>query len=234
MLCFNRLFTLSQFDKLEVPTQTNKRTRKRVNSHKNARLTPKGREEMIRRLDSMPAAVVAAGFGVSLRTVRKWKSRYRQGGVEALVDRSSRPLRCRSKLTEEDYGEIFSLRQKRLTGDAIAARLGRSRSSVFRALRKLGCSRLASLEVKPPVRRYQWEKPKCCIWISSVWERLTVWGTERREPGRFVAGVPAGNICMFALMTPRGWPTRPSSRMRRRNRPWSSSGLPSPGIRRAA
>ena len=90
---------------------------------------------MIRRLDSMPAAVVAAGFGVSLRTVRKWKSRYRQGGVEALVDRSSRPLRCRSKLTEEDYGEIFSLRQKRLTGDAIAARLGRSRSSVFRALR---------------------------------------------------------------------------------------------------
>lgn len=130
-----------------------------MNSHKNARLTPKGREEMIRRLDNMPAAVVAAGFGVSLRTVRKWKSRYRQGGVEALVDRSSRPLRCRSKLTEDAYGEIFSLRQKRLTGDAIAARLGRSRSSVFRALRKLGCSRLASLEVKPPVQRYQWEKP---------------------------------------------------------------------------
>lgn len=75
------------------------------------------------------------------------------------MDRSSRPLRCRSKLTEDAYGEIFSLRQKRLTGDAIAARLGRSRSSVFRALRKLGCSRLASLEVKPPVQRYQWEKP---------------------------------------------------------------------------
>ncbi|MCI7569089.1 MAG: helix-turn-helix domain-containing protein, partial [Desulfovibrio sp.] len=46
---------------------------------------------MVRRLDSMPAAVVAAGFGVSLRTVRKWKSRYRQGGVEALKDTSSRP-----------------------------------------------------------------------------------------------------------------------------------------------
>ena len=78
---------------------------------------------MVRRLDSMPAAVVAAGFGVSLRTVRKWKSRYRQGGVEALVDKSSRPLRCRSKMTEEVYGEVFSLRQKRWTGDAIAARL---------------------------------------------------------------------------------------------------------------
>ena len=75
------------------------------------------------------------------------------------MDKSSRPLRCRSKMTEEVYGEVFSLRQKRLTGDAIAARLGCGRSSVFRALRKLDCSRLASLEVKPPVRRYQWEKP---------------------------------------------------------------------------
>ena len=114
---------------------------------------------MVRRMDSMPAAAVAAGFGVSLRTARKWKSRYRHGGIEALVDKSSRLLRCRSKLTEKTFGEIFSLRQKRLTGDAIAARLGLCRSSVFRALRKLGCSRLASLEVKPPVRRYQWEKP---------------------------------------------------------------------------
>ena len=187
---------------------------------------------MVRRLDSMPAAVVAAGFGVSLRTVRKWKSRYRQGGVEALVDKSSRPLRCRSKMTEEVYGEVFSLRQKRLTGDAIAARLGCGRSSVFRALRKLDCSRLASLEVKPPVRRYQWEKPGQ-IWTSSVWGKSTVWGTEKRVHGKFTAVVPAGNICMFALMTPRGWPARRSCRMRQRNRPWSSSGLPSPGIRSA-
>ena len=97
--------------------------RKRVNSHKNARLTAKGREEMIRRLDSMSASAVAAGFGVSLRTGRKWKSRYRHGGVEALVDKSSRPLRCSGKLTEKTYREIFSLRQRRLTGDEIAARL---------------------------------------------------------------------------------------------------------------
>ena len=123
---------------------------------------------MVRRLDSMPAAAVAAGFGVSLRTVRKWKSRYRQGGVEALMDKSSRPLRCRSKMTEEVYGEIFFLRQKRLTGDAIAARLGCGRSSVFRALRKLDCSRLASLEVKPPVRRYQWEKPGQMLHLDTL------------------------------------------------------------------
>ena len=83
------LFTLSSFGKLEVTAQTNKRVRERVNSHKNAKLAPRGREEMVRRMDNMPAAAVAAGFGVSLRTARKWKSRYRQGGVEALADKSS-------------------------------------------------------------------------------------------------------------------------------------------------
>jgi hypothetical protein len=34
---------------------------------------------------STPAATVAAGFGVNLRTARKWMSRYRQGGVAALA-----------------------------------------------------------------------------------------------------------------------------------------------------
>lgn len=114
---------------------------------------------MIRRMSSAPAATVAAGFGVSVRTARKWMSRYRQGGTAALADRSSRPKRCRSKLTEQDFGSIWSLRKARLTGDEIAERLGICRSSVFRALRKLGCSRLCLLEEKEPIQRYQWEKP---------------------------------------------------------------------------
>ena len=114
---------------------------------------------MIRRMGQQPAATVAAGFGVSLRTARKWMSRYRQGGTAALVDKSSRPRRCRNKLTERDLGRVYALRKERLTGDEIALRLELCRSSVFRALRKLGCSRLSSLEIKVPVRRYQWEKP---------------------------------------------------------------------------
>ena len=130
-----------------------------MNSHKNAKLTAKGREEMIRRMRYQPAATVAAGFGVSLRTARKWMSRYLQGGVGALADKSSRPKRCREKLTERELKYILSLRKERLTGDDIALQLGLCRSSVFRALRKLGCSRLSSLEEKEPVQRYQWEKP---------------------------------------------------------------------------
>jgi transposase len=106
-----------------------------------------------------PAATVAAGFGVSLRTARKWASRYKLGGVASLADKSSRPKRCRNKLSEENLSGIISLRKERLTGDEIALRLGFCRSSVFRALRRLGLSRLHSLEEKEPVQRYQWEKP---------------------------------------------------------------------------
>jgi len=130
-----------------------------VNSHKNAKLTARGREEMIRRMGYQPAATVASGFGVSVRTARKWMRRFRQGGVASLADRSSRPQRCRSGLTEQDLRFIWSLRKARLTGDEIAEHLGICRSSVYRALRKRGCSKLSSLEEKEPIQRYQWEKP---------------------------------------------------------------------------
>ncbi|MDL2266464.1 helix-turn-helix domain-containing protein, partial [Desulfovibrio sp. OttesenSCG-928-G15] len=130
-----------------------------MNSHKNAKLTARGREEMIRRMGDMPAATVAAGFGVSLRTARKWMRRYREGGLASLADKSSRPKHCRNKLTEQDFSSIWLLRKARLTGDEIAERLGICRSSVFRALRKLDCSRLSSLKEKEPIQRYQWEKP---------------------------------------------------------------------------
>ncbi|WP_353735513.1 leucine zipper domain-containing protein [Desulfovibrio sp.] len=93
-----------------------------MNSHKNAELTARGREEMIRRMCHQPAATVAAGFGISLRTARKWMIRYRQGGSEALADRSSRPKCCRSKLSEQDISDILILRKTRLSGDAIASR----------------------------------------------------------------------------------------------------------------
>ena len=60
--------------------------------HKNARLTPKGRELMIERLGRGEHPIdVAGAVGVSDRTVHKWHKRYREGGLAALRDRSSRP-----------------------------------------------------------------------------------------------------------------------------------------------
>lgn len=147
---------------------------------------------MIRRMCHQPAATVAAGFGVSVRTARKWVSRYQQGGIEALTDRSSRPKRCRNKLTEADFASILALRKKRLTGDEITLQLSLPRSNVFRALRKLGCSKLSSLEEKPPVQRYQWEKPGQMLHLDTkklgkivgVGHRITGRENTRRRKGR--------------------------------------------------
>lgn len=112
-----------------------------MNSHKNAKLTVRGREEMVRRLEIKSAAAVAADYGLSIRTVRKWKHRYAVGGIEELADVSSRPKRCRSRLTGENMARIHGLRKERKTGDEIVLLLGQSRSAVFRALRNLGRSR---------------------------------------------------------------------------------------------
>jgi len=130
-----------------------------MNIHKNAKLTPKSREEVIRRMRYQPVSVVAASFGISERTAYKWQKRYREGGIEALCDASSRPKCCRSKLDDKDTAKILELRKSRLTGNAISARTSLSRSSVFRVLKRAGLHRLRSLEVKEPVVRYDWEKP---------------------------------------------------------------------------
>ena len=63
-----------------------------MNVHKNARLTPLRRRELVVRLQSGELArVVASQLDVSLRTVRKWWGRYRAEGPAGLADRSSRP-----------------------------------------------------------------------------------------------------------------------------------------------
>ena len=179
---------------------------------------------MIQRMRDNPAATVAAGFGVSLRTARKWMKRYREGGLASLADASSRPRHCRNRLTELDVSRIFELRKKRQTGDAIALRLGLCRSTVFRALRRLGCSRLSSLEEKEPVQRYQWAKPGQMLHldikrlgkIDGVGHRKT--GTRqvrRRRPGweylhsalKFMALAFGMNTSRTCCRTPAGWST---------------------------
>jgi transposase-like protein len=55
-----------------------------MNVHKNARLTPRGRERIVRQVASgqTPEAVAEAA-GVCPRTVRKWVDRYRREGSRA-------------------------------------------------------------------------------------------------------------------------------------------------------
>ena len=60
--------------------------------HKNARLTPRGREHMVNLvIGGQTPEAVAAAVGVCPRTVRKWLRRFREEGLAGLQDRSARP-----------------------------------------------------------------------------------------------------------------------------------------------
>jgi transposase InsO family protein len=132
-----------------------------MNIHKNARTTPHSRLLMVRRVldEQQPARRVAAEVGVSERTVHKWLARWRAGGEPALNDRSSAPARSPRRLPLAITSEIERLRRQRLTGPQIADLLGLPRSTVGGILRRLGLARLAALEPRPPVVRYQRARP---------------------------------------------------------------------------
>jgi len=132
------------------------------NPHKNARTTPLGRAEMVRRIveERRPVEEVAAGFGISERTARKWLARWRSEGPAGLENRSSRPHAAASGAREAWSDLTARLRREyRLTGEEIAARLGLARSTVAGWLTRMGLGHLSALEPKEPVRRYQRERP---------------------------------------------------------------------------
>jgi transposase InsO family protein len=140
----------------------------RMNIHKNARTTPHSRLLMVRRVleQRQPASRVAADFGVSERTVRKWLARWRAGGEPALNDRSSAPARQR-RLPPEQVAAIAAFRRQRLTSPVIARRLGLPLSTVGTVLRRLGLGRLKHLDPPAPVVRYQRERPGELIHIDT-------------------------------------------------------------------
>jgi transposase InsO family protein len=131
----------------------------RMNVHKNARLTPRGRERIVELVASgqKPEAVSEA-VGVCPRTVRKWVDRYRCEGLVGLQDRSSRPHRLRQPTPQAVIEKVEQLRRQRWTGKQIAAEVGISPATVSRVLRRLGLNKLSALEPEP-VRRYERENP---------------------------------------------------------------------------
>ncbi len=130
-----------------------------MNVHKNARLTPRGRERIVRQVESRQAPqAVAEAAGVCPRTVRKWVDRYRREGSAELQDRSSRPHRFRQPTAQAVVDEIERLRRQRWTGKQIAAETGVSPATVSRVLRRLGLNKLSALEPAEPIRRYEREK----------------------------------------------------------------------------
>jgi transposase InsO family protein len=154
-----------------------------MDTHKNARLTPKGREEMVRAVvdGGLSYAAAARKFNTTPKTVAKWVNRFRAEGADGLRDRSSRPHSSDSQTPQATCDAVEALRRQRYTGQQIAREFGISPATVSRILRRRGLNRLNALEPAEPVRRYEREKPGELIHldikklgrIGSVGHRIT-------------------------------------------------------------
>ena len=135
--------------------------------HKNARLTPKGRGEMVRRvLAGEAVAPVAAAFSTTVKTVNKWVRRFRAEGPGGLEDRSSRPRRLHKPTPPEVVEQIIFLRRQRFCGRQIAKETGVSPATVSRVLRAARLSRARDLDPPAPVVRYERAAPGEMIHID--------------------------------------------------------------------
>lgn len=131
-----------------------------MNLHKNAKLTPLGRERLVRLMLSGHRPQSAAQLvGVCPRTARKWQACYAAESVEGLQDRSSRPKSLRNPTPEETIRRIIALRRQRWSGKHIAREVGVSPATVSRVLKRASLSRLKDLEPPEPVRRYERAAP---------------------------------------------------------------------------
>jgi leucine-zipper of insertion element IS481 len=100
--------------------------------HANARLSLKGRELLVARVEDAGWSPIAAAeaAGISDRTARKWIARYRAEGRDGLLDRSSAPRLVANRTDERRIEVIAALRRVRMTGAEIAECLDMALSTV--------------------------------------------------------------------------------------------------------
>jgi transposase InsO family protein len=175
-----------------------------MDMHKNARLTPKGREEMVRAVvdSGLTKAAAARRFNTTPKTVAKWIDRFRAERVDGLHDRSSRPLSSPVQTPPTICAAVEALRRQRRTGKQIAAELAVSPATVSRILRRLGLNRLSALEPAEPVRRYEREKPGELLHIdikklgkfSQIGHRIT--GDRRGQSNNRGVGWEYVHVCI--------------------------------------
>jgi transposase InsO family protein len=135
--------------------------------HANARLSLKGRELLIDRVEnagwSLSAAAEAAG--ISDRTARKWIARHRTEGPHGLLDRSSAPVVVANRTEDRRVEVIAALRRLRMTGAEIAETLDMALSTVSGILTRIGMGKLGRLGLEP-AQRYERARPGELIHID--------------------------------------------------------------------
>jgi transposase InsO family protein len=135
--------------------------------HANARLSLKGRELLIDRVESAGWSVIAAAeaAGISDRTARKWIARHRVEGVDGLIDRSSAPAFVANRTDDRRVEVIAALRRLRMTAAEIAETLNMALSTVSGILTRIGMGKLGRLGLEP-AQRYERARPGELIHID--------------------------------------------------------------------
>ena len=210
--------------------------------HANARLSLKGRELLIDRVQdagwSLSAAAEAAG--ISDRTARKWIARHQTEGRDGLIDRSSAPRTVANRTEERRVEVIAALRRLRMTGAEIAEALGMAFSTVSGILTRIGMGKLGRLGLEP-AQRYERARPGELIHIDvkklgriqdGYGKRVTGNGRRHNHVTRTDAAgrrrLQVGwNSCTSASTTRLAWPTSKFSPTRKRSPPPGSFAAPS-------
>jgi transposase InsO family protein len=156
-------------------------------AHRNARLTPRTRLELVREVEAgFAQAEVARRFRVSRATVAKWVRRHRQEGAPGLDDRSSAPHRHPRRTSAEAERRICAVRRSQGWGPhRIEWALGVARSTVYVVLRRHGLSRLDRLHrvSRQPVR-YEHPAPGDLLHLDvKKLGRIPEGGGKRIAPG---------------------------------------------------
>ena len=131
-------------------------------AHRNARLTPVTRLEMVLEVEAgWSQAEVARRFRVSRPTVAKWVRRFREAGTEGLEGRNSAPHSNPRRTAPELEQRICAVRRSQGFGPhRIAWALGIARSTVYAVLRRFGLNRLDRLHrVSRRTLRYEHPAP---------------------------------------------------------------------------
>lgn len=146
-------------------------------THRNARLTPRGRHLLAQRvLDGRPVAHVAKELGVSRQCAHRWVTRYRSEGLAGLNDRSSRPRRSPTRTPVSQAAAVIAVRVAQRVGPTdLAVTCGVSASTASRIVARAGLPKLFELDPVTGVQirasrrsshRYEHDKPGDLIHID--------------------------------------------------------------------
>lgn len=129
--------------------------------HGSARLTVYQRGLICRRVleEDWTVGEAAEAAGVSRQTASKWVHRFRSEGAGGLADRSTRPHRIHRIAKSLERRIVNARLRHRFGPHQLSWLIGIARSTIYAVLRRLGLNRLARLESKLPVRRYEWPTP---------------------------------------------------------------------------